>query len=133
MQKIKEKVRQQTSRRISISMEDRLKLLNRLLMGWISYFRIIDTPSVLEGLDCWIRRRLRMCLLKQWKQPKTRLRELVKLGVPREKAVLISSSGKGYWRLARTPQLHKALGLKYWKEKGLVSLADRYSSLCLVL
>jgi hypothetical protein len=38
--------------------------------------------------------------------------------------MLISSSRKGYWRLAMTPQLNKALGLAYWRNQGLFSLAE---------
>ncbi|GIM46173.1 hypothetical protein DNHGIG_17220 [Collibacillus ludicampi] len=76
------------------------------------------------AFDKWMRR-LRMCLLKQWKEPKTRRRNLIALGIPEEQAVLISGSRKGYWRLSRTPQLNKALGLTYWRKQGLTSLVDR--------
>jgi hypothetical protein len=94
-----------------ISMAQRLEDLNAYLRGWIGYFRLAYTPSVLQSLDEWLRRRLRMCLLKQWKKPKTKRRNLIANGIPNEWAVLISSSRKGYWRLAMTPQLNKALGL----------------------
>ncbi|AQS58437.1 reverse transcriptase [Desulforamulus ferrireducens] len=69
-----------------------------------------------------MRRRLRMCYLKQWKKPKTKKRKLVALGIPPEWASLISCSRKGYWRLSKTPQLNKALGLAFWQEQGLRSL-----------
>ncbi|ABZ85517.1 conserved hypothetical protein [Heliomicrobium modesticaldum Ice1] len=94
----------------------------------MGYFRLIDTPSVLKELDEWLRRRLRMCLLKQWKRPKTRRRNLVALGIPEEWACNISGSRKGYWRLSLTPQMNKALGLAYWREQGLVSLVETYQS-----
>lgn len=129
VQRFKAKIRQITSRSRSISMEDRLKLLNTYLKGWIGYFRIIDTLSVLRALDKWIRRRLRMCLLKQWKKPRTKRRKLIALGIPEDWARLISGSRKGYWRLSKTPQLNKALGLTYWRDQGLVSLLERYHEL----
>jgi len=70
-----------------------------------------------------------MCLLKQWKKPKTKRRNLVGLGIAEEWARLISGSRKAYWRLAKTPQLNKALGLAYWHDQGLLSLRDTYHRL----
>jgi len=67
-----------------------------------------------------------MCLLKQWKKPQTKRRKLVACGIPEEWAKLISGSRRGYWRLANTPQVNKALGYSFWKNQGLVSLVERY-------
>lgn len=129
VKRLKDKIRQITSRRWGISIDDRIERLRQYLRGWIGYFQLIDTPSVLKSLDEWIRRRLRMCLLKQWKNPKTKRRKLVALGVPQEWASLISRSRKAYWRLSNTPQVNKALGLAYWREQGLVSLFETYQIL----
>lgn len=126
IKRFKDKIRQLTKRNWGIELDQRLRLLNTYLKGWVGYFRLIDTPSTLKALDEWIRRRLRMCLLKQWKRPRTRRRNLMALGIPEEWARLISGSRKGYWRLANTPQVNKALGLNYWKGQGLVSLVERY-------
>ncbi|MBE3581846.1 MAG: hypothetical protein IMW96_09505 [Thermoanaerobacteraceae bacterium] len=95
----------------------------------MGYFRLIDTRSTLEALDEWIRRRLRMCMLRQWRKPCTRRRNLVALGIPEDWAALISGSRKGYWRLVNTPQVNKALGLKFWRYQGLTSLVERYLAL----
>ncbi|MBC7348147.1 MAG: hypothetical protein H5U00_12015, partial [Clostridia bacterium] len=78
----KDKIRQITKRNWSIELHQRLRLLNTYLKGWVGYFRLIDTPSTLKALDEWIRRRLRMCLLKQWKRPRTRRRNLTQLPHP---------------------------------------------------
>ena len=107
-------------------MEERLKRLNAYLLGWSGYFGIVQTKSVFQDLDEWIRRRLRMCLLKQWKRCKTKLSRLVGLGIAEKWARNIAASRKKYWRLANTPQVNKALGLTYWREQGLVNLVDRY-------
>ncbi|MEF3312094.1 group II intron maturase-specific domain-containing protein [Paenibacillus sp. GYB004] len=48
-------------------MEDRIGRLNRYLTGWIGYFRLASAKSYGEQFDQCIRRRLRMCLWKQWK------------------------------------------------------------------
>jgi hypothetical protein len=129
LQRFEEKIRQLTGRSRSMSKEQRLEYLNAYLRGWIGYFRLADTPSSLQHLDEWIRRRLRMCLLKQWKKPGTKWRNLVALGIPNDWAMLISSSRKGYWRLSMTPQVNKALGFPYWRNQGLLSPTEMYRSL----
>lgn len=129
LQRFKDKVRQLTSRTRGISMEERMKYLNDYLIRWINYFQLVDTPGVLREFDRWIRRRVRMCLLKQWKAPKTRRRKLMALGVPREEVHLIAASRRGYWHLANCKWVNIALSPAYWKEMGLISLADRYYNL----
>ncbi|UNO50569.1 group II intron reverse transcriptase/maturase [Alicyclobacillus acidoterrestris] len=129
LKRFKDRVRELTRRSRGQSMASRVEKLNAYLRGWAGYYRYAETRSVFEQLDEWTRRRLRMCLLKQWKQSKTKRRKLVSLGIPREWAVNISSSRKGHWRLSNTPQMNKALGLTYWREQGLVSLVERYDSL----
>lgn len=124
--KFKERIRKFTNRSWGISMEERLEKLNAYLRGWSGYFGIAQTKSVFQSLDEWIRHRLRMCLLKQWKRCKTKLRNLIGLGIPEDWARCIAFSRKRYWRLSNTPQVNRALGLKYWKEQGLVSLVERY-------
>ncbi|RPF41984.1 group II intron reverse transcriptase/maturase, partial [Thermodesulfitimonas autotrophica] len=128
-QRFKDKIRQLTKRSRSISLKERLEQLNAYLKGWVGYFRLIDTPSVFQSLDEWIRRRLRMCLLKQWKKPRTKWRNLVVLGIPKGWARLVAGSRKGYWRLAISPQVSKALGLAYWRDQGLISLVEGYREL----
>ena len=129
VKRFKDRIRELTSRRRSQSMQERIQKLNVYLKGWCGYFRIAETPSPFKSLDEWIRRRLRMCLLKQWKKPKTRTRNLVALGLSRDWARLIGGSRKGYWRLSMTPQMNKALGLAYWRSQGLVSLSERYNAI----
>ena len=129
LQRFKERVGKLTKRTWGISMEERLKYINRYLTGWINYFHLVDTPGILERLDKWIRRRLRMCMLKQWKLPKTRRRKLITLGVPIEEVQLISGSRRGCWHLANCKWVNIALGPNYWKELGLISLTNRYYEL----
>jgi RNA-directed DNA polymerase len=124
--KFKQTIRKLTNRNRGISMKERLEKLNAYLLGWSGYFRIAQTKSIFQGLDEWVRRRMRMCQLKQWKQCKTRLTNLMRLGIEEKWAVRIAYSRKGYWRLANTPQINKALGFAYWQEQGLVKLVDRY-------
>ncbi len=129
IKRMKEKVREITSRKMPYPMEYRIAKLNQYLIGWCGYFALADTKSVFKELDGWIRRRLRMCLWKNWKKPKTKIRNLIKLGVPKGKAYEWGNSRKGYWRISKVPILHKTLGNSYWSNQGLKSLQKRYEFL----
>lgn len=129
LQKAKVRIREITSRKKSMKMEERMKELNHYLMGWCGYFSLADTPSIFQRMDAWIRRRLRMCLWKQWKNPRTKVKRLVSLGMPKNKAYEWGNTRKGYWRIAGSPILQRALNNQYWESNGLKSLLDRYHSL----
>jgi RNA-directed DNA polymerase len=95
LQKAEGRIRAITSRRKSMKMEERIKELNQYLIGWCGYFSLADTPSVFKDMDKWIRRRLRMCLWKQWKKPKTKVKRLISLGMPKDKAFEWGNTRKG--------------------------------------
>ena len=129
LERMKKKVREITSRKKPFSIEYRIEQLNQYLMGWLGYFALIDTPSILKLLDSWIKRRLRMCLWKNWKNPRTRVRNLTRLKVPFGKAYEWGNTRKGYWRISKSPILHRTLGNSYWESQGLKSLQVRYETL----
>lgn len=83
--------------------------------------------NILKALDEWLRRRIRMCLWKQWKKVKTKHDNLVKLGIPKNKAWEYANTRKGYWRISNSPVLSKTLTNKYLKEIGLISISEVYS------
>lgn len=124
LEQLKERVREITARTRGISMSQRIKELNRYMMGWIGYFRLASAKKHCEKLDEWIRRRLRMCLWKQWKLPRTRLRNLRALGVPEWAARMMANSRRGCWEMSRNT--NNALNLSYWRDQGLLSLTTRY-------
>jgi group II intron reverse transcriptase/maturase len=123
-----EKMRRLTKRTRSGKMEDIVSGINRYTRGWIGYFRLATTPSVYQGLDEWIRRRLRQMQWKRWKRGTTRYRELVRLGVPRERAAL-GAIGTSPWRISRSPIIHEALSNAFWQNTGLESITERYNHL----
>ena len=123
-----EKMRNLTRRTRSGKLEDIVSEINRYIVGWIAYYRLAATPSVFEGLDEWVRRRLRQMLWKRWKQGTTRYRELVRLGVPPERAAL-GAVGTSPWRMSQTPVINEALSNAFWQNTGLESIAKRYSKL----
>jgi group II intron reverse transcriptase/maturase len=122
----KERLRRLTSRRWGVSMERRLHAINRFTVGWTAYFAYADTPRPLRDLDEWLRRRLRQVKWKQWKRYRTRRRELRALGIPERAAREWAGSRKGYWRIAGSPVLQRALPNAYWAELGLKGFSDPY-------
>lgn len=129
LKRMKNKVREITSRKMPYPMEYRIQKLNQYLMGWCGYFALADTKSIFLELDKWIRRRLRMCLWKNWKKPKTKIRNLIQLGVPQWQAYEWGNTRKSYWRISNSPILHRTLGNSYWRNQGLKSLEARYKDL----
>ena len=86
-----------TSRRWGVSMQHRLRKLAQYIRGWMGYFRLSECYRPTPLLDQWIRRQIRCCFLKQWRKPKTRFKNLVRLGVDKVNAAKIAASGKGYY------------------------------------
>ncbi|MGZ9586283.1 group II intron reverse transcriptase/maturase [Paenibacillus marinisediminis] len=129
MQRVKAKIRELTSRKSPISMETRIRELNQYLTGWCGYYALADTPYPFRELDSWIRRRMRMCVWKQWKLPRTKVRNLQVLGIPKQRARKWGNTRKKYWRIAQSPILSQALSNEYWAKQGLRSLSERYKLL----
>jgi RNA-directed DNA polymerase len=129
VKRMKNKIREITSRKKPYSLEYRIKKINQYLMGWCGYFALADTPSVFRNFDSWIRRRLRMCIWKAWKSPKTKVRKLTGLGIPKGKAYEWGNTRKAYWRVSCSPILNRALDNSYWNHQGLKSLSSRYEIL----
>lgn len=129
VKRMRNKIREITSRKKPYPLEYRIKKLNQYLMGWCGYFALADTPSVFNAFDSWIRRRLRMCMWKDWKEPRTKVRKLIGLGAPNEKAYEWGNTRKSYWRISKSPILHRTLGNSYWSSRGLKSLVSRYETL----
>jgi hypothetical protein len=128
IERVKEKIRGITDRNKPISMVERIERLSSYLGGWMGYFTLAETLSVFKELEGWMRRRLRMCLWKQWKRVRTRYRELRALGLPEWVIHEMANARKGPWRMAHGP-MNRALGNAYWRTQGLMSLTERYQSL----
>ena len=123
--RFKERVRELTYRTRGVSIERMAGELTRYLRGWLGYFGKCQTPSVLEGLEQWTRRRLRSVIWKQWKRGTVRFAELRKRGVGKELAAKTAGSSHGPWRLADSPGLHIALPNAYFDSLGIPRLTVR--------
>ena len=128
-QRLRGDFRRGRGRRLSSVIRD----LAPVLRGWMAYFRLAEVKGSIQQLDAWIRRKLRCILWRQWKQPRTRYRELVRLGVYRDRAKRASTTGRGPWFNAGASNMHQAVSNKMLHVGlGLVSLVQehrRYASL----
>ena len=124
--KFKDKIRVITTRSNAMSMETRYIKLKQVIVGWVNYFKIANMEKIVQKLDEWIRRRIRMCYWKQWKKIKTKHDNLIKLGIDAYKAWKFANTRKSYWRISNSPILARSLTNKTLERQGYVSLSSVY-------
>jgi group II intron reverse transcriptase/maturase len=124
--KLKDKIRQITSRSNGWSLDYRRHCLKMLVNGWVNYFKLAKMTKKLAKTDEWCRRRIRMVYWKQWKKVRTKLKALVKLGVSKNQAWQWANSRKAYWRIAGSWVLSRTLGNAKLNELGWATFSERY-------
>jgi RNA-directed DNA polymerase len=122
LEAMKQRVRQITDRNGGRSMRTRFAELRSYLAGWKEYFRLAETPRVFRDLDEWIRHRLRMVQLKQWKRGTTIYREMKRLGAPEDAARQVAAHSRRWWRNS-AKLLHTALPTRHYDRMGVPRLA----------
>ena len=122
LDRFKKRVRELTQRTRGVSLEEMIAEVAVYLRGWRGYFGFCQTPSVLQPLDEWMRRRLRSVAWKQWKRGRVRFRELRQHGVGKDLAAQTAGSAHRPWRLANSPTLSFALPNAYLSSLGLPTL-----------
>jgi len=110
-------------------MTQRLGELRRYLQGWAGYFSLAAQLELFDKLDQWIRRRLRMCFWKRWRLVRTRVRNLLALGVPRRQAFRHAKSRKGPWHMAKTIASGVGVTNACLQDQALVSLKSLWATL----
>jgi RNA-directed DNA polymerase len=118
----KDKIRAITCRSKPYTMEDRMTQIRRLNYGWGNYFKLSEAKSVFERLDEWVRSRVRLCYWKQWKKPKTRIKQLERMGIKPHQAYMWGNTRLGYWRTVQSPILRRAIDNAFLKKEGLLCL-----------
>ena len=122
LQKFKARVREITNRNGGRSMKSVFAELRSYLTGWKQYFRLADTPGILSGIDEWIRHRLRMVQLKQWKRGKTIYREMKRLGAAEDVARKVAANSRRWWKNS-AKLLNIPLPNSYYDRMGVPRLA----------
>ena len=127
--KAKENLRKLTSRSKCGSIVKAMKRIEVYMRGWLNYYSIADMKNSIEALNGWLYRRIRMCIWKQWKLPKTRKRKLIGLGMPEWVACEGAYSRKSYWRMAGSGVLNRTLTKERLINWGFYDLATAYQSM----
>ncbi|MCP4405162.1 MAG: group II intron reverse transcriptase/maturase, partial [bacterium] len=123
-QEFRRRIKRLTGRSWGVSMSYRLKKLAQYVRGWMNYFGIAEYDRPIPELDHWLRRRIRMCYWKQWRKCRTKVRNLLKLGVPLKAAISVGMSRKSFWRLSKTYATQLGMTNQWLKEQGVISIKD---------
>ena len=124
----KEKLRRLTSRSRCGSIVRTMERIKVYMRGWLNYYGIADMKKNIEELNSWLYRRKRMCIWKQWKLPRSRMRKRIGLGVDSHYAVTIAYDRKGYWFNAGNKAVNWARNKERLIHWGFYDLAEAYQS-----
>ncbi len=124
--KLKQNLKLVTKKTDPIPLADRIKRINEIQRGWLSYFRGTSIDGKLRALDGWLRNRLRYCIWHDWKKPERKRKNLIRLGVDQDHAYAWSRTRKGGWAVAQSPILGSTITLQRLKQRGYISLTEQY-------
>lgn len=120
------KLKKLCKRSWSISMTDRISMLNPVICGWINYFAVGAMKGKMEKVDEHLRTMIRKVIWKQWKTPQKRAWGLRKLGISDDLAKLTSYCGNRYEWVVRKTCVARAISKEILMRRGLVSCLDYY-------
>jgi RNA-directed DNA polymerase len=124
--RFKERIQAITSRSRGVSTYCMLSELRRYVVGWLNYFGISQAYREIPAMDQWLRRRVRMYYWKQWKRARNRRRQLIRLGIHPAEVYKATRSHRGYWWMAGTSIVQRALDNRWLTERGVPSLKQQW-------
>lgn len=127
--RFKQRVREITRRNRGHRVQDVIDELRRYVTGWLHYFAISHTYTALLELEEWVRRRVRLYYWKQWKQPRTRRRHLLALGIDPEEVHMATRSRKGFWRMSANSIVQRALTIRWLQDQGVPDMRTLWITL----
>jgi group II intron reverse transcriptase/maturase len=125
-QRLKQKIKIITRKTVPMSAAERIEKLNRLMYGWVNYFKYATGYQKFKELDSWIRCRLRYCIWKAWKKPKRRLRAFIQLGITPSWARRFAYSRKGGWAIACSPIMGVSVTEERLRQRGYIPFLEYY-------
>ena len=128
--KMKSRLKELTSRSKGWGYAMRKQKLKEYIRGWVGYYHLANMKRLLLETDEWLRRRIRMCIWKTWKKVKTKVANLVKCGINKYKAYEWGNTRKGYWRIADSYILHRAITNDNLRIAGYTTLMGEYLEWC---
>lgn len=127
--KFKSKLKTLSSRKKCQSIKPSLEKIKVYARGWLNYYGIASMKNNIEDINKWLYHRIRMCIWKQWKKPKTKIRNLLKMGVPMELAWQAGNSRRGHWFTTHTVAINMAMTKERLINSGFYDLATAYQSM----
>ena len=112
-----------------IALDKMVAAVNSFTTGWVTYYRHAQCRRTLVALDGWLRRKLRCVRLKHCKRVKAIADFLQANGVRQWRAWLLALSGKGWWRMAGSPQATEAMTIAWFDKLGLIRLTLHHATL----
>jgi RNA-directed DNA polymerase len=126
LRRIKEKIKAKTKRSDPSNAQEKIKKLEGIMEGWVNYFRIARAKSAMQTLDEMLRHRIRTGIWKQWKYPRTRIRNLRKLGASQRNAERWGNSSWGYYRMGHHVALNTTVTNERLQRLGYVGFSNYY-------
>ena len=124
--KMKAKLKELTSRSNGWGYAKRKQELKWYVQGWVGYYHLANMKRLCQETDEWLRRRIRMCIWKAWKKTKTKVANLIKCGIDKYHAYMWGNTRQGYWHIADSCILARAITNEKLRTAGYVNLLDSY-------
>ena len=129
IERFKDKLRDVLRKGRGKSLSKTISMLTPILRGWLHYFKLARVKEVFKELDKWIRHKLRVIIWRQWKHPRTRAKNLIKLGLGQERAHQSAYNGHGPWWNAGSSHMNQAFSKTFFMRIGLLPLQETLESL----
>ena len=124
--RMKSKLKELTSRSNGWGYAKRKQKLKEYIRGWVGYYHLANMKRLLLETDEWLRRRIRMCIWKAWKKAETKVANLIRCGINKYQAYEWGNTRKGYWRIADSYILHRAITNERLCRAGYATLMGAY-------
>lgn len=128
LNRIKAKCKFKTRSSDPTSEKSKILKLDAIIRGWVNYFKIANAKSNMQKLDEMVRSRLRIMTWRKWKRIRTKVVNLMNLGIERSKAYMWGNTSKKPCRISHSPILLRTLNNKYWRKAGYVGFYNYYST-----
>jgi len=74
---LKRSLKSITKKTAPSTFDERIAKLKEVQRGWLNYFRVGNIQGKLNGLDSWLRNRLRYCIWEDWKKLERKRKNIV--------------------------------------------------------
>lgn len=127
--KAKNKLCALTKRNRGVNVRKVMEEVRHYMTGWLNYYAIASMKQRMKQWDEWLRHRIRAYIWKQWKKPKTKQKNLMKLGVPEYFARMAANSRRGYWFTVNTRAVKRGITNENLIRAGYFELSTAYEAI----